>query len=413
MAKVPAVPISALDAIQDRNVYTVLRAITDMLNVRNGQTGDSDNAFVTRAEIGNLRAGGGSIVGVPGAQQSQGFTFPTIQPSDIARVINDLQAQIIESPLFKALGERIERVDSKGSSVVASLQEERTTRETAVSALAQSLDTLEATVGSQSVALQQEAQTRADADGNIMGKYSVKIDANGYVSGFGLISTANNSTPFSDFTVRADRFSIGSPSGPGVPARVPFIVVTTTQIVNGYTVPPGVYIDAAAIAAASIGEAQIKFAAIRRAHIQTAAIGSAQIEDAAITFAKIGTAEVDTLSIRGDAVTVPRASINGGGTNGNDFEIAIASIFMPAGIPSIVILATGVFGYAGANHVYLRKNGVVIASYAWGGAGTDYQQYTIPMTYQDVSQSGGTYDILIGGGISWSNVSVVGLGTKR
>lgn len=412
MAKVPSIPVSALDAIQDRNVYTVLRAIADMLNVRNGQTGDSDNAFVTRAELGNLKAGGGSIIGVPGAQQSQGGTFPVIQPSDIARVINDLQAQVMESPLFKALGERIDRVDAPGTGVIARLAQEQVIRETAVSALVQTLDTLEATVGEQSIALQQESQTRADADGNIMGKYSVKIDANGYVSGFGLISTANNSTPFSDFTVRADRFSIGSPSGPGVPTRVPFIVVTTTQIVNGYVVPPGVYIDAAAIAVASIGEAQIQFAAIRRAHIQTAAIGSAQIEDAAITNAKIGTAEVDTLKIRGEAVVVPRASVNSGG-GGASFDQVVCSVYMPPGIVAIAVQANGIFGATGPNGVKLRKNGNQIASYTWGGVPGDPATYTVPMSYMDTAQDGGTFDIVAGPGITWGPVSLVCLGAKR
>ena len=361
--KVPSIPVDALHSIQDQNIYVVLRAITDILNVRNGQTGDSDSAFVTRADLANIKGGGTTVVGIPGTQQSQGFTFPTIKPSDIARVINDLQAQIMESPLFKALGERIDRVDAPGTGVIARLDEERTTRATAVSSLVQQLDTLESTVGDQSVALQTEAQTRADADGNIMGKYSVKVDANGYVSGFGLISTANNSTPFSDFTVRADRFAIGSPSGPGVPTRIPFIVVTTTQVVNGYTVPPGVYIDAAAIAAASIGEAQIQFAAIRRAHIQAAAIGTAQIEDASINNAKIGNAEVDTLKIRGNSVVVP-SSVSGT----TDVSLTFESTGQP-----IVVTVSGVLnpdGFAVPWNTSIQFDGSTIVSNGGSDNGT-------------------------------------------
>lgn len=64
-----------------------------------------------------------------------------------------------------------------------------------------------------SVALEQEMTTRADETGNLFGQYTVKIDNNGYVSGFGLASTTVDGTPFSDFQIRADRFSITNPAG--------------------------------------------------------------------------------------------------------------------------------------------------------------------------------------------------------
>ncbi|CAG2132534.1 phage tail tip fiber protein [Cupriavidus numazuensis] len=336
--RVPSIPLNALDNIQDRNVYAVLRALTDMMNVRNGQTGDSDSAFVTRAELGNLRAGG-ILVGVPGAQQSQGVTPQIIRPADIARVINDLQALVIESPLFKALGERINKVDAPGTGVIAQLDEERTVRSTAVSALVDDVTTLTAAVNANTVALETEATVRADADGNIMGKYSVKIDANGYVTGFGLISTANNSTPFSEFMVRADRFSIASPSGPGITPKVPFIVLTTPTTVNGYYVPAGVYMDSAMMKVASVGEAHIDFAAIREAHLQYGIIDTLHVKAAAIKYANIGDAEVDTLKIRGNAVVVPSAATGTGDvtltfySTGQPVFVTYSAVCLPFGDP--------------------------------------------------------------------------------
>lgn len=448
MAKVPSVPTAALDAIQDRNVYEVLRAITDMMNVRNGQTGDSDSAFVTRADLANLRAGG-RIIGVGGgSQQSQGLTPPVIAPSDIARVINDLQAQVIESPLFKALGERIDRIDSPGSGVFAqiadeqkirmdfdtslasaihtvqagvdsanaAIQSEANTRATAVSALSQQMTTVQAEVGSNTAAIQQEAQARADADGNLSAKWSVKTDVNGYVSGFGLLSEANNAAPRSDFIVRADRFSIGSPSGPGIAPRVPFIVLTTPQYVNGYYVPPGVYIDAASIAVASIGEAHIQFAAIRRAHIQTAAIGSAQIEDASITNAKIGTAEIDTLKIRGDAVTVPRGSVNAAGSTPIP-DTTVCLISMPNGIPAVIVQATAVVTSSQQGRAYLVRNGVVVSDYYFGSP-TSGSTVTPVLAYYDTSQVAANYAFVIGpsgggGPVTWNGAVLTGTGFKR
>lgn len=64
-------------------------------------------------------------------------------------------------------------------------------------------------------ALAQEATLRSNADGTLFAQYTVKVDQNGYVSGFGLASTANNGDPLSEFAVVADRFVVVPPSTPG------------------------------------------------------------------------------------------------------------------------------------------------------------------------------------------------------
>lgn len=93
------------------------------------------------------------------------------------------------------------------------LQQTNTTLATTVSAMASSVLNLQASVAGNTSSIEVEASTRANVDGELYGKYSVKIDQNGYVCGFGLMSTANaTSTPYSDFIVRADRFALGSPS---------------------------------------------------------------------------------------------------------------------------------------------------------------------------------------------------------
>lgn len=108
-----------------------------------------------------------------------------------------------------------------------------------------------------SAAIAQEASVRATADGTLFAQYTVKVDTNGYVSGFGLANTVNNATPTSDFAVRADRFYIASPSGPGIAPAMPFIVQTTQTTINGETVPVGVYIDTAYIRKGTITSAYI------------------------------------------------------------------------------------------------------------------------------------------------------------
>nr|WP_302621015.1 DUF1983 domain-containing protein [Cupriavidus taiwanensis] len=316
----------------------------------------------------------------------------------------------MESPLFKSLGERIDRVDAPGTGVIAQLDEERVTRANAVAALAQLINTLEATVGDQSVALQEEAEVRANADGQIMGRFSVKIDANGYVTGFGLISTANNDTPYSEFMVRADRFSIASPSGPGITPRVPFIVLTTPTTVNGYPVPAGVYMDAAMLRVASIQEAHIDFAAIRTAHIQ----------DAAITNAKIGTAEVDTLKLAGQAVTIP-ASVyaptfisHGSGT----FVEATVSI-TSTGAPIAIIVSYGING-SDIVETWLERDGVRVWSKNFVGPGTPDYSFSQPAVCVALSEQPGagvqTYSLVFrstGATFGTFERAIVLLETKR
>lgn len=106
-------------------------------------------------------------------------------------------------------------------------------------------------------ALQTEASTRATQTGELYAQYTVKVDVNGYVSGFGLASTANSATPTSSFIVRADKFAISSPSGPGISPITPFVVNTVSQTENGVTIPPGVYMDGAYIRNLTAGIARL------------------------------------------------------------------------------------------------------------------------------------------------------------
>tara|TARA_B000000557_G_scaffold263867_1_gene267716 strand:- start:1282 stop:2682 length:1401 start_codon:yes stop_codon:yes gene_type:complete len=87
-----------------------------------------------------------------------------------------------------------------------------------VSALSSSVTSLTTTVNGFSSSI----STNTTSINGIESKYAVKINNNGHVSGFGLISTANNATPTSEFTVQADKFKIIDSSGSGLTA--PFVV---------------------------------------------------------------------------------------------------------------------------------------------------------------------------------------------
>ena len=348
---IPGVPLAALDAIQDENARQVLRAIVDGWHVRNGSPGDGKSRFVTAAGLGELSGTvGGMRRSLSALEQQNNLPIS----SEINRIITDVQASVMESVLFKELGDRIPLINQdfldglaaeaiarqaaitneatvrqtadtslasqittitasvnnnaaaiqteitarvNGDNAVTSyvntqlttvngnisaLQTHQTTTANNVSALSSTVTTLQASVGTNTTAIQTEATARVNADNDIYSKYSVKIDTNGYVSGFGLISTANNSTPFSDFIVRANRFAIGSPSGPGITPKVPFTVLTTADS-NGNS--PGVYIDSAIIKNADIGTLKINGNAVTVPTYATNTLGSMTVVDSWVTVA--------------------------------------------------------------------------------------------------------------------------------
>lgn len=165
-------------------------------------------------------------------------------------------------------------VNTNNTAVNAAISSEATTRANADSALSSSITTLQTTVNGNTASI----QTNATSIDGINAKYTVKIDNNGYVSGYGLISTNNNATPTAEFAVIADRFSIAPvATNPNAVDGSPFFVITAPTTIGGVTVPAGTYMKAAYIHDATITTAKIADAAITSAKILDASIGSAKI----------------------------------------------------------------------------------------------------------------------------------------
>ena len=142
----------------------------------------------------------------------------------------------------------------------ASLEQNYYTETEANNAISSAITTNNISLGNTYATIDTVSSVSGDVDG-IQGKYAVKIDNNGHVSGFGLISTANNAAISGDgisgaattstFTIAADAFKIVDTSGAATPAA-PFEVYTTSRTVDGVTVPAGVYMENANITAANI-----------------------------------------------------------------------------------------------------------------------------------------------------------------
>lgn len=175
-----------------------------------------------------------------------------------------------------------------------------------IGATASTVSTLSTTVAGQTTSI---SQNTSSING-IRGMYSVKIDNNGVLSGFGLSSTIiDGGTIQSKFLVSADEFAVIAPGRTaGNLNSVPFAVLTSAQTINGVSFAAGVYIDGGSINSASIGTAQIANAAVDNAQIANGAITTAKIGDAQITSAKIGDAQVTNAKIEDAAITNAKIS---------------------------------------------------------------------------------------------------------
>jgi hypothetical protein len=224
-------------------VYEVTGAAT--VAIIPAQPGQETHFWVGAVTVGGVRQvdGLGPTGGVNGVTATTG--------ADVSSLLAVLTGQITESQLFSTLGARIDLVDASASvagSVNARVSSEASTRQTNDTALSNSISTVSASIGPAiSAAVSTEATARATVDGGLLAQWTVKLDVNGYVSGFGLASTGGAAAPTSSFVVRADSFSISSPSGPGVAPITPFIVRTSAGTVNGVAYPAGVYMDSAYI----------------------------------------------------------------------------------------------------------------------------------------------------------------------
>jgi hypothetical protein len=105
------------------------------------------------------------------------------------------------------------------------------------------------------VTLEQNLSATATTTGGLSGQYTVKIDNNGHMAGFGLASTVVNGTPSSAFIIRADKFAIVDPASSSN---------SLTNTPSADTVP--FFVES--------GQVYIKSAVIKNAAITSAQIGS-------------------------------------------------------------------------------------------------------------------------------------------
>lgn len=316
--------------------------------------------FVNQSNvIGDFHATSGAV----------GTTAPNVD-----LLLDMLTDAISESQLTTSLNTRITSIEtSAGASALAitELETEVDDLGTVVGAQATTISAIQTTVGENTTAI----ETNATSIDGIHGQYTVKIDVNGRVAGFGLSNTdaEYDGGIHSEFAVVADRFQIVSTADDD-DVIVPFIVTTTTTTLNGVSVPAGVYIadayirngaistakigllqvDTAQMANLAVNEAKIANLAVSEAKIQDAAITNAKIANAAITTAKIQDLSVDTIKITGNAVSQSAfASAN---------AVTAVDIVFPARGGTVVMWATFYPTGTSARTYYIKRGSTVLRS---------------------------------------------------
>ncbi|BCA91884.1 phage tail tip fiber protein [Vreelandella aquamarina] len=143
-----------------------------------------------------------------------------------------------------AMARRIDNVSAAANGNASAIQTEQTVRADADAALAQQITTVQSQLGGNIASVEQSMTTNIERlNGELVklgAEYTLKLDVNGYVSGFG----AYNDGKTSDFAIAADRFWVAPPNSTG--KRKPFIIQNNK-----------VYIDTAMIRNASIQEGQL------------------------------------------------------------------------------------------------------------------------------------------------------------
>lgn len=246
-------------------------------------------------------------------------------------------------------------------------------------------------------------------------QYTVKIDANGYVVGYGLASTTVNSVPTSEFAIRADKFSMQMPSYPGV---YPF----TIGPVNGV---PKVILSSALIGDATIGTAAIGDATITNAKIGSELYSSNWSGQGGNGWriAKDGAFVINNIYARGDiqATSLTASVVNTTNVAGAAITTAVSasgttsascSITVPDGASSLVCLFDpGTYNTGGgdiaAGSMSLSRDGTTISS---SGDHPGFKMITLQ------NPTAGTYTFTgTGDNASWrtSNVQISMLVTKR
>ena len=166
-----------------------------------------------------------------------------------------------------------------------------------VTSTAQDLTTLTTTVGDNTASI----TTQATSIDGVEANYSVKIDNNNRITGFGLLSTTSGATPFSEFAVVADQFSIVSPDSTADTPIQPF-TVTADKIYFG----ADVIVSGDLISTGTISADRLQIDGVMFDTETVGGVTSLIIKESGVNTSQIAESAITTARLSNDAVTVDK-----------------------------------------------------------------------------------------------------------
>ena len=394
--------------------------------------------------------------GVPGDFQAVNGEF--VQTSqDATSLLALLNQELSESELTGLLNGRIDLIDVSGSvggsgliSAVQTLDTESGSQATAVLQLQTDVSTINGTLSSHATSINQVTTTANNNTSSvssnltsingIQGKYSVKIDVNGHVSGFGLISTANDGVVVSEMQIAVDKFSIRSP----IATELVFAVAGGKVVMDGAYIKDAT-IDTIHVSAGAITNVQIAnstlvaslFAdgqitgsrmvnsTITGSKIAGSTITASNLANVTITGSKIVDSTLTAVKIGDDEITIPVGSysVTGVTSTNNTTNVQAATVSMDsAGQPvfiSFSCIKTRTSGNDANYWVGVYRGGTaLIAMHDMKSIDQDESQ-AINISIMDTAPPTGTnnYYVYVRSGDSndtntWTYVSLAGIGLR-
>lgn len=193
---------------------------------------DQDDRLVDLQATVDQLSGGGNVAALIAAEETARVNGDNALAQTIALIgaVNGngsafiVDASTAEISPGEALADRLTGLRSDIDDNVAAIALETTARSNGDSANAAAITALSARVDGNEAAVAVTASVAASAANGVTeleAQYTVKVDVNGYVAGYGLAATEVNGVPFSEFIVLADRFAVVTP---GISPVVPFVV---------------------------------------------------------------------------------------------------------------------------------------------------------------------------------------------
>ena len=168
-----------------------------------------------------------------------------------------------------------------GLATKANITQVATAKAEAIAASATVTDTISARLNTGDFsAVKIQSSASASAVTGLYAQYTVKLDVNGKVSGYGLASTGPTGAG-STFEIRSDKFAIAAGTGTAA-GFVPFQVLSSPTVIDGATLPAGAYATKAFIQDLQVTNAKIASLAVDNAKIANLSAAKLTVGDGTV-----------------------------------------------------------------------------------------------------------------------------------